>query len=88
VSDLEKKLTAEKARLEAKLAANVARVKRSLGTRVGRGIAWTVLGLLSLVIVLFLGFAWYSTTGDFEQRVGKKVVSVLEDATGPVASGD
>ena len=82
MSDLEKKLAAEKARLEAKLAANVARVKRSLGTRVGRGIAWTVLGLLSLVIVLFLGFAWYSTTADFERRVGKKVVSVLEDATG------
>ena len=27
-------------------------------------------------------FAWYSTTADFNQRVGNEVVNVLEDATG------
>jgi translocation and assembly module TamB len=32
--------------------------------------------------VLFGTFAWYSTTDDFNRRVGKEVVKVLEDATG------
>ena len=33
-------------------------------------------------MVLFVAFAWYSTTDDFNRRVGKEVVKVLEDATG------
>ena len=82
MSDLEKKLAAKKERLEAKLAEEVAKVKRSLATRVGRGVAWCCLGLVALVVVLFLGFAWYTTTPDFERRVNKAVVKVLEDATG------
>ena len=82
MSDLEKKLAAKKDLLEAKLAEEVSRVKRSLATRMGRGIAWCCLGLVVLVLVLFLGFAWYTTTPDFERRVNKKVVKVLEDATG------
>jgi len=82
LSDLEKKLAAKKDRLEAKLAEEVAKVKRSLATRVGRGVVWCCLGLMALVLVLFLGFAWYTTTPDFERRVNRQVVRVLEDATG------
>ena len=33
-------------------------------------------------MVLSGTFAWYSTTDDFNRRVGKEVVKVLEDATG------
>ena len=56
--------------------------KRSVGRRIVRGVAWTVGGLLLLLILVFLGFAWYSTTGDFQRRVGQEVVSILEDSTG------
>ena len=38
--------------------------------------------LVVLVMVLFGTFAWYSTTADFQRRVGSEVVKVLEDATG------
>src|SRR5258705_7028631 len=48
----------------------------------GRAATWTVIGLVVLVIVLFGTFWWYSTTDDFNRRVGRKVVQVLEDATG------
>src|SRR5207248_11348960 len=48
----------------------------------GRGVAWTVIGLVVLLMVLVGAFAWYSTTDDFNRRVGRKVVQVLEDATG------
>lgn len=82
MSDLEKRLAAKKDLLEAKLAEEVSRVKRSLATRMGRGIAWCCLGLMALVLVLLLGFAAYTTTPDFERRVNKEVVKVLEDATG------
>jgi translocation and assembly module TamB len=82
VSDLEKKLTKKKEQLEAKVAGQVAKVKRSLATRMGRAVGWTVIGLVVLVAVLFGTFAWYSTTDDFNRRVGKEVVTVLEDATG------
>ena len=89
MSDLDKKLAAKKEQLEAKkelleakLAVHVAKVKRSLATRVGRAVAGTVIGLVALVVLLFLAFAWYSTTSDFDQRVKKEVVKVLEDATG------
>jgi translocation and assembly module TamB len=56
--------------------------QRSNGARFGRGVVWTILGLVVLVIVLFLGFAYYSTTPDFQRRVGQQVVTVLEDSTG------
>jgi translocation and assembly module TamB len=82
MSDLEKKLSAKKEQLEAKVAAEVAKVKRSLATRMGRAVAWTVIGLVILLMVLFGSFAWYSTTNDFNQRVGKAVVNVLQGATG------
>ncbi|HWW97378.1 MAG TPA: hypothetical protein VNY74_06765, partial [Edaphobacter sp.] len=82
MSDLEKKLQEKKEQLQVKVAGEVAKVKRSLATRMGRAVAWTVIGFVVLVMVLFGTFAWYSTTDDFNRRVGKKVVSVLEDATG------
>jgi len=89
MKDLDKKLAAKKEQfeakkelLEAKLAGQVAKVKRSLATRVGRAVAGTAIGLVTLVALLFLAFAWYSTTSDFDQRVKKEVVKVLEDATG------
>ncbi|MDP9038079.1 MAG: translocation/assembly module TamB [Acidobacteriota bacterium] len=53
-----------------------------LAARVARGAAWILGSLLLLVLVAILAFSWYSTTADFQHRVGKEVVSVLEDATG------
>ena len=74
MSDLERKV--QEVEAEAKRA--VAKVKRSLSGTVGRVLG----GLTVLALVLFAAFAWYSTTPDFERRVGKEVVKVLEDATG------
>jgi translocation and assembly module TamB len=82
VSDLEKKLTEKKEQLEAKVAVQVAKVQRSLATRMGRAVGWTVIAVVVLVAVLFGTFAWYSTTDDFNRRVGAEVVKILEDATG------
>ena len=48
----------------------------------GRVAGWTIAGLLVLLLVLVAGVSWYTTTDDFQRRVGKEVVSVLEDATG------
>lgn len=59
-----------------------AEVKRSLATRIGRGVAWTIGGILALVLILVMSAAWYTTTDDFQHRVQKEVVKVLEDATG------
>jgi translocation and assembly module TamB len=82
MSDLERELAARKERLEAKLAAKASKVKRSLSGRLGRGLAWGVIGLVVVLVVLFAAFAWYSTTEDFDRRVRAEVVKVLEDATG------
>jgi translocation and assembly module TamB len=57
-------------------------VKRSLSSQIGRGVAWVVLGILSFVIVVVTGFAWYTSTNDFQQRMKAQVVGVLEGATG------
>lgn len=54
-------------------------VRRS---RVLRVLGWISASILILLIVLVLGLSWYTTTADFQQRVGEKVVSVLEDSTG------
>jgi len=43
---------------------------------------WTLLSLLALLILLVAGASWYTTTNDFQRRVGAKVVAVLEDSTG------
>ena len=55
---------------------------KSVGWRVARGLAWTVGGVVMLLIVVLAVGAWYTTTEDFQRRVGKEVVSVLEDSTG------
>ena len=55
---------------------------RSLRVKIWRGVAWFLGSLVLLVVVLLAGFTWYTTTADFQRRVGKEVVSVLEDATG------
>ncbi len=57
-------------------------VKRSTGAKIARGVAWLVGSLLLLLAVLVAGFSWYSTTADFQRRVGAEVVSTLEQATG------
>ncbi len=82
MSDLEKKFEEKKEEVEASIAGEVAKVKRSLAKRMLLWIGWTVAVLLVLVLVLFGLFAWYSKTDDFNRRVGKEVVKVLEDATG------
>lgn len=82
MSDLERELAARKERLEAKVAEKVTKVKRSLSGRLGRGLLWTVGGFFVLLGVLFAMFTWYSTTADFDRRVRREVVKVLEDATG------
>ena len=56
--------------------------KRSLGSKLGRGVAWLIGSVLLLIVMLVAGASWYTTTADFQQRVGKQVVSALEDATG------
>ena len=56
--------------------------RRSLMFHMGRGMAWLVGGVLALVVLVVGGFWWYSTTDDFQRRVGKEIVSVLENATG------
>ena len=56
--------------------------RRSLAGHVSRAAAWTVVGALTLVLLLVGGFWWYSTTNDFQRRVGSEIVTVLENATG------
>jgi translocation and assembly module TamB len=80
VSDGEKRPLPE--RLEARFEEKLVKVKRSLGGRVAHVIAWTFAGFSILLLVLVAAFCWYSTTDDFNQRVGKEVVNVLENATG------
>ncbi len=82
MSDLEKKLAEKKEQIDAKVSGEIAKVKRSLATRMGRAVAWCVLGIVVLVMVLCGTFAWYTTTDDFNRRVSMEVVKVLEDATG------
>ena len=56
-----------------------AKPKRS---RLLRILGWIGATILILLIVLVAGLSWYTTTGDFQRRVGAKVVGVLEDSTG------
>jgi len=44
--------------------------------------AWTVGSVVLLLCVVLGTLAWYTTTADFQRRVGNEVVKVLEDATG------
>jgi translocation and assembly module TamB len=58
------------------------RRRRGFGGHLWRFAAWAVGGSLLLAILLLCGFTWYSTTADFQRRVGNEIVSVLENATG------
>jgi translocation and assembly module TamB len=82
LSDLEKKLAEKREHLKEKVGGEIAKVKRSLATRMGRAVAWCMIGVVILVMVLAGASAWYSTTDDFNRRVGAQVVKILEDATG------
>ena len=46
MSDLENKLAEKKELLKEKVGEEVAKVKRSLATRMGRGVAWCVIGFV------------------------------------------
>jgi translocation and assembly module TamB len=50
--------------------------------RLWRVLAWTSASLFALVLLLLAAGAWYTTTADFQHRVGSEVVKVLEDSTG------
>ena len=52
MSDLERKMTEKAEQLEAKVAGDVRKVKRSLAARMGRGMAWMVIGVVVLVMVV------------------------------------
>ncbi len=80
MSDIEKRPLPD--RIEEKLEQKLAMVKRSLGGRVAHVIAWIFAGFSVLLLVLVAAFSWYSTTPDFNRRVDKTVVNLLENATG------
>jgi len=80
VSDAEKRPAPES--LPEKIEEKLALVKRSLGSRVAHIIAWIFAGISVLLLLLVGTFAWYSTTADFNRRVGGAVVNLLENATG------
>ena len=50
--------------------------------RVLRFVGWTLGSLFVLLLIAFLGGWYYTTTPDFQRRVGTEVVSVLEESTG------
>jgi translocation and assembly module TamB len=47
-----------------------------------RRIPWILGSALALLLLLVAGASWYTTTADFQRRVGGEVVGVLENATG------
>jgi translocation and assembly module TamB len=47
-----------------------------------RILGWTFGSLLGIALLLVAFLSWYTTTADFQHRVGGEVVSVLENATG------
>lgn len=75
---IEQKLEEKKDQIEEKLK----QVKRSIASRITRG-TLLALGAITLLLFVLVGlFAFYTTTPDFEHRVEREVVSVLENATG------
>ena len=51
-------------------------------SRTGRMFAWCFGSLLLFFLLLISGVWYYTTTADFQRRVGAEVVKVLEDSTG------
>jgi translocation and assembly module TamB len=47
-----------------------------------RRTVWTIAIVAVLLVALLFAAAFYTTTADFQRRVNKQVVSILEDATG------
>jgi len=68
--------------LEERIEERLHQVERSIASRLTRGTLWTMGGIFFLLAILFGAFAWYTTTPNFERRVGAEVVKTLEDATG------
>jgi translocation and assembly module TamB len=50
--------------------------------KIARIVAWTAGSVGLLLLLIFCGLAYYSTTADFQRRIGKTVEGALEDATG------
>ncbi|HVG26852.1 MAG TPA: translocation/assembly module TamB domain-containing protein [Acidobacteriaceae bacterium] len=50
--------------------------------RILRILGWIATSILLLLIILVVGLSWYTTTADFQHRVGTQIVTILEDATG------
>ena len=48
----------------------------------GRILAWIFGGIAGTIVLLVLGLTFYTTTDDFQHRVGGEVVKILEDSTG------
>lgn len=56
--------------------------RRSFAGHISRAAAWLVVGVVVLVALVVGGLSWYTTTADFQRRVSREIVSVLENATG------
>ncbi len=56
--------------------------RSSAGVRVLHSFGWTFIGLVFLIVVVLAGLSWYTTTSDFQRRVRREVVSLIESATG------
>ncbi len=50
--------------------------------RIARFFGWVFISLAVLVLLVVFGLNWYTTTEDFQRRVGTEVKTVLEDSTG------
>lgn len=50
--------------------------------RIPRAIAWIFASIAMLLVIGFFAGWYYTTTQDFQTRVGREVVSVLEESTG------
>ena len=55
---------------------------RSLAQKVAKGMAWLAAAVGLLLVLLFVGAGWYSTTDDFQRRAKGALISTLEDGTG------
>ena len=55
---------------------------RSSAQRIAKVVAWAAASVGLLLVLLFVGAAWYTTTDDFQRRVKGELISTLEDATG------
>jgi translocation and assembly module TamB len=55
---------------------------KASGSKLWRIVGWTFGSLFVLLVMALLGGWYYTTTADFQRRVGAEVVKVLEDATG------